>query len=33
MNVISKIDASKKPRGNILPALEPIKKDSIKGGL
>jgi len=29
MSMISKIEMTKKPRGNVLPALEPIKKDSL----
>jgi hypothetical protein len=33
VNVLQKLDVVKKPRGNVLPALEPIKKDSLKGGI
>jgi hypothetical protein len=33
LTILQKIDISKKPRGNVLPALEPIKKDSIKGDI
>ena len=30
MNVLQKHNMDKKPRGNFLPALQPLNKDSIK---